>query len=209
MFNILCYPSTKKRGCSAEYSSSKMHKPAIVQMPPFSKDTRLAWVRNQRNMLQIIGNISAQHTVYMCQCFCVLCLQGFWVHLTACRTYENVCSTGYMCPAAATCVCTRAFCWVRHCAPLCMLMSVGVCVYMCAFWMSKPLCTTVCACMTLHLSVLSRSYRTWGLFSSWTRVTASSLSGNDCHLSLSLLPVSLISQIRGRMPLMYTVSPFD
>lgn len=79
---------------------SKIHNPTIVLKSPFSKDASLAWVKNQRNMQQIIGNISAQHTVYMSQCFCALCLQGLWAYLTASRTYEKVCSTRSTSPAS-------------------------------------------------------------------------------------------------------------
>jgi len=87
--------------CIAQYSLvGKVYNPAIVLKSAFTKDASLAWVKNQRNMQQIIGNIFTQNTVYMSQCFCALCLQGLWEYLTASWTDEKVCSTGFMCPAS-------------------------------------------------------------------------------------------------------------
>lgn len=79
--------------------SSKVHNPAIVSNSAFTKDACLEQVKNQRNMQQIIGNISTQSTVYTRECFRALCLRRLWEYLTASRADENFCSTQFMCPA--------------------------------------------------------------------------------------------------------------
>ena len=111
---------------------NKTHRAAIDLESTFTKDANLAWVKNQRNMQQIIGNISTQSAVYMSQCFCALCLQGLWEYLTASWTDEKLCSAGFMCPASPRKKTSRA-CILRRLSRLggpgpCTPASVWPCV---------------------------------------------------------------------------------
>lgn len=84
--------------------------------------------KNQGNLQQIIGKTSKQNSVYASQCFCVLRLRGLWEYLTASWTDENVCSSGFTCPASPTalCVCAWRVSEITCCAHLHVHASVFV-----------------------------------------------------------------------------------
>lgn len=137
--------------CSAKKNPKKTRTLHTTQHLSFPKDASLAWVKNQRSTQQIIGNISAVHTVYMSPCFFALCLRGLWAYLTASRTHEKVRSAARVRSLASPGRLSVSICSGEDLIPgrTCSKVCQNVCVF--GSW--KP----ASAHADIHLSVLSRN----------------------------------------------------